>query len=153
MSGINNPLRGRITDRWHALLAEVDGIPGERQEEPGAAGGWSVKDVLGHVAYWDADATTRVRALIAGQEARAVEESEGPNQREAARRSAWSLADVRAELDHSHSALLASRSTRRLSRARRRSITTITCRISSPSETGPPANRTPDRLILTLALN
>ncbi|HET9014180.1 MAG TPA: maleylpyruvate isomerase N-terminal domain-containing protein [Thermomicrobiaceae bacterium] len=108
MSGINDPLRGRIADRWQALMGAIDGVPETRQEEPGAAGGWSVKDVLGHIAFWDADATARVRSLIAGQDARAVEEYEEANQREAARRSAWSLADVRAELDHTHAALLAS---------------------------------------------
>ncbi len=36
--------------RWEEVLAEVD--PG-RYEEPSMHGGWSVKDTVGHVAYYE----------------------------------------------------------------------------------------------------
>jgi hypothetical protein len=37
-------------DAWDALIAQV---PRERMEEPGAAGTWSVKDVVAHVTEYD----------------------------------------------------------------------------------------------------
>ena len=34
------------------LLATIDGLTPEEMVQPGAAGGWSVKDVLAHIAAW-----------------------------------------------------------------------------------------------------
>lgn len=49
--------------RWEALLAEV---PRQRMEEPGAAGHWSVKDVVAHLAWHELEmiGMLRARALV-----------------------------------------------------------------------------------------
>ena len=49
--------------RWEALLAEV-GV--ERLTEPGVAGDWSVKDVLGHLTAYLRAWGARVRAASTG---------------------------------------------------------------------------------------
>jgi uncharacterized damage-inducible protein DinB len=48
---------------WEAALARV---PAERLLEPGVAGGWSVKDVIAHVAWHEREmlGVTRQRALV-----------------------------------------------------------------------------------------
>ncbi|MGZ5291285.1 MAG: maleylpyruvate isomerase N-terminal domain-containing protein [Actinomycetota bacterium] len=42
----------REAEGWAAFLATLDRIPRERWEEPGVLPGWSVKDMLWHVAGW-----------------------------------------------------------------------------------------------------
>jgi hypothetical protein len=47
----------REEDRaWGALNALLDEIPDERMTEPGLTEDWTVKDLLGHLAYWMAEA-------------------------------------------------------------------------------------------------
>jgi uncharacterized protein (TIGR03083 family) len=52
--------------RWDALLARV---PRERMTEPGLPGGWSVKDVVAHVAWGEREAAGVVaaRALVGSE--------------------------------------------------------------------------------------
>lgn len=40
------------------LLAAIDGLPEEAMYQPGAAGYWSVKDVLAHLVAWEAELVT-----------------------------------------------------------------------------------------------
>lgn len=49
-----------------ALDATVKEIPLARMDEPSAVGTWSVKDVIGHVATWDAEDVAIVKGLLAG---------------------------------------------------------------------------------------
>ena len=105
MSGTTNAPRGRIDEAWRALLAAVDQIPETRQTEPGAAGSWSVKDLLGHIAYWDTNTASRVRSVTAGQPAAPWPDFEPINLEQAERRSAWPLDEIRRELHQAHAAL------------------------------------------------
>jgi uncharacterized protein (TIGR03083 family) len=52
--------------RWDALLARV---PRERMTEPGLPGGWSVKDVVAHVAWGEREAAgvVEARALVGSE--------------------------------------------------------------------------------------
>lgn len=49
----------QVTEReaaaWARLEALVAAVPEERRETPALEGGWSVKDVLWHIAYWWGD--------------------------------------------------------------------------------------------------
>lgn len=88
-------VRERVDASWRALRDAVAGVPDERLLEPRAIGDWSVKDVLAHVAFWD-------------DPARAGDEDwQAANERVAAERAGWSLADVRAELASAHGRMLA----------------------------------------------
>lgn len=43
----------RVESSWQGFIDALDGIPDERMVEPGVTGDWSVKDLLGHVAFWE----------------------------------------------------------------------------------------------------
>ena len=72
--------------------------------EPGVSGDWSVKDLLGHVAVWDAYAVAASRTCLAG-------EAPGPvdwraiNEREAEARVGRSVAEQRNEMERVHAAM------------------------------------------------
>lgn len=93
----------KIDASWGQLMETVNGIPEERLTKPGAVGVWSVKDLLGHIAYWDNRAAEEAEDM-AGDEG--VDWAE-QNDRSAAERADWSLAQVQAELERSHARMLA----------------------------------------------
>jgi hypothetical protein len=90
---------------WQLLLDTVNGIPEERLTEAGAVGVWSVKDLLGHIAYWDENAATTAEQLARAETAE-DEDWQVLNDRSAAERASWSLEEIRAELERSHAHVL-----------------------------------------------
>lgn len=53
---------------WHELCARFDAIAHDAWEKPGAAGDWSPKDVMAHVACWHAETVRQFEAFrSAGQ--------------------------------------------------------------------------------------
>ena len=95
----------RIDDSWRGLIAALDGIPDERLAEPGVAGEWSIKDVMGHVAFWDEQAVIAARRHLAGEPPRQVD-WQAVNKREAAARAGRSAAEQRAEMERAHEAVV-----------------------------------------------
>ncbi len=49
----NQKLLDQIEATWTALQASYAGLTPEQMEQPGAAGEWSVKDILSHVTTWE----------------------------------------------------------------------------------------------------
>ncbi|MEW5987392.1 MAG: DinB family protein [Chloroflexota bacterium] len=49
------------------LLLAIESLPDEALLEPGAAGDWSVRDVLGHLTNWEAELVTALLRLKRGQ--------------------------------------------------------------------------------------
>lgn len=49
------------------LLLAIESLPDEALLEPGAAGDWSVRDVLGHLTHWEAELVTALLRLKRGQ--------------------------------------------------------------------------------------
>ncbi|RIK40539.1 MAG: hypothetical protein DCC58_13705 [Chloroflexi bacterium] len=85
----------RIDASWQTLLAALHGVPDAACEQPNAVGAWSIKDVLGHVAFWKGAIAQRAERAVAGG---ALDDGSGPgerwhvtNEREAARRATWTL--------------------------------------------------------------
>ncbi len=95
----------RIDQSWTGLTEVMDGIPAERLEEPGVSGEWSVKDLIAHVAFWDAQAMEKIHRRAAGEPVRTVD-WQAMNDREAAASRSRSLDDLRAELHQAHRQLL-----------------------------------------------
>ena len=91
----------RIERSWRGLMGALAGIPEERLTESGVVGDWSVKDLLGHVAVWDAHAVAAVRRYLSG-EAPGQVDWEALNEREAAARADRSLAEQRSEMEAAH---------------------------------------------------
>ena len=97
--------RRTVDASWDDWLAALDGIPEERLTEPGVCGDWSVKDLIGHVAYWDDDALADVERIMMGrgQAAGTVDER---NAAAAATNATRSLDDLRAEMALTHETLV-----------------------------------------------
>jgi hypothetical protein len=91
---------------WRQLMAAIDGVPPDRLAEPGVAGDWSLKDLLGHIAYWDEHALTEIERALAGLE-RADNEWQAMNEADYAARRDRTVHEQRAAMDQTHAALLA----------------------------------------------
>ena len=98
--------RDRIETSWRGLQDALDGIPEERLTEPNVVGEWSIKDLLGHVAFWDEQAVLAAQRELAGEPRRELD-WEAANARDAAARRDRTLAEQREALDRAHAAVLA----------------------------------------------
>ena len=97
----------RLERSWTAWQDVLAGIPEERLSEAGAAGEWSVKDLMGHLAFWDEQALLAAERHLAGQPPVQVPDWQGMNERQAAERSGRSAAEIRAEMEHAHDLIVA----------------------------------------------
>lgn len=97
----------RLEQSWGALIDALRGIPDERLVEPDAIGTWSVKDVMGHVAFWDEQALLAAERHLAGGEPVEGGDWEGMNERQAAARSDRSAAEQRAGMERAHELIVA----------------------------------------------
>lgn len=91
---------------WDNLMTAINGIPSDRMSEPGVIGDWSVKDILGHVAFWD-------RYSVAEAERRLARDLTPPPQHDTDAMNAenheakagWDVAAIQNELIDAHDAL------------------------------------------------
>ncbi len=95
----------RIEASWRDLLGALDGIPGERLEESGAIGDWSIKDILGHIAFWDEVAIDDAERALAGQ-CEAHDDYQEMNEAEYRKRLGRSLPEQRSAMHQAHAALV-----------------------------------------------
>ena len=56
----------KIQSARQALTAVLESVPVERRAEPGLDGGWSVKDSLVHLTYWEGQLVMMLYQLRAG---------------------------------------------------------------------------------------
>ncbi len=98
-------LLARIEDSWSALMESLDGIPDDRLEEPGAVGEWSLKDVLGHIAFWDEVAVKDAERALAGQP-EDHDDYQAMNDADYLRRRDHSLPEQRSAMHQAHAALV-----------------------------------------------
>lgn len=90
--------------QWEALIAQV---PRERMTEPGVMGAWSVKDIIAHVTWGEAEITeVFLRHALVGSDLWNLPQDERNAAMVAASR-ARSLADVLAEAERAYPRLLA----------------------------------------------
>lgn len=61
-----------LVEAWQALASAVDSFSDAELEQLGVVEGWSVKDLLGHIAFWAQDAARNFR-LIADDNADEVD--------------------------------------------------------------------------------
>ncbi len=108
MSGVDKAAVLRDLDAaWEDLGAAVDSAPEGELEQPGVVDGWSVKDLLGHIAFWADKAARDLELLMQG----GGEEIEAPggaagtdewNDREYRKRKELPLSQVRTEWEQSY---------------------------------------------------
>jgi len=96
----------QLDSEWQALRALVDSLTDDELQEPGVVEEWSVKDLLGHMAFWASKAAGDLKLLVAGR----PDEIPTPgseqataewNARESAARRDRTLSHVRDELERS----------------------------------------------------
>jgi hypothetical protein len=98
-------LLARIEASWSALMEILDDIPDDRQAEPGAVGEWSLKDVFGHIAFWDEVATEDAERVLAGQP-NEHDDYQAMNDADYQRRRDRSLPEQRSAMHQAHAALV-----------------------------------------------
>jgi uncharacterized protein (TIGR03083 family) len=95
-------LTAKEAQDWAVFEELLGAVPEERLETPALDGGWSVKDVLWHVAYWWDD----LGRAAANDWADDGEETDDVNAREQATSRTLPYVEVRAELDDARARLL-----------------------------------------------
>ena len=58
-------LINRLDTAWVAFQASYAGLSNSQLAEPGAAGDWSVKDIIAHVTWWEEEALRHLPLIIA----------------------------------------------------------------------------------------
>ena len=98
-------LLARIDEAWRELFAALDDIPEERLSDPGVIGDWSLKDLFGHLAFWDGHAVEEIERALAGlpREDNAWQQM---NEIEYAARRDHTLSEQRAAMHQAHAALV-----------------------------------------------
>lgn len=95
----------RIEDSWSAFLTSVDDLTEEQLLERDAVGEWSLKELFGHIAFWDGLGQENAALVLSGQ-ARQFDDFEDLNQADHAARLGRTLAEERAALHQAHAALV-----------------------------------------------
>jgi hypothetical protein len=88
----------------------VEGVPEDRWSEAGVVGNWSIKDLLGHIAFWESRAVAAVSRTIRGEpdpEQPADYDFEPINQEQHGIRAGWSIEAIRKEMYDTHAELMA----------------------------------------------
>jgi hypothetical protein len=105
-------LQQRMSQERAALEAALAGLSDARMLEAGVVGAWSIKDLLGHMAFWAQEAAKNTELVKAGRQGQIVRPDTSKaidrwNAREQRLRAGRSLAEVRYELEESHQRALA----------------------------------------------
>ena len=105
-------VRERMNQEWAALGAALAGLSDAQMLEPGVVGAWSMKDVLGHVAFWAQEGAKNTELVKAGRQREIArpgdpETTDRWNAREQQLRARRPLAELRREMDESHQRALA----------------------------------------------
>ena len=97
----------RMNQEWAALDMALSGLSDEQMLETGVVSEWSVKDLLGHMAFWAQQAAKNTELVKAGRQDEIArpdspETTDRWNARERFARADRPLAQVRRELEESH---------------------------------------------------
>ncbi len=102
----------RIADSYAALAATIGASPPRELTLPDLHGGWSIKDEVAHVTFWEERLLPIMRAAIAGEEppyrsgVGSAEKIEAMNAEVFAVSRQRDLDDVLADMDRTHAALV-----------------------------------------------
>jgi hypothetical protein len=95
----------RIEEAWRELFAALDDVPEDRMSDPGVIGDWSLKDLFGHLAFWDEHAVAEIERALAGlpREDNAWQQM---NETDHAARRDRTLPEQRSAMHQAHAALV-----------------------------------------------
>jgi Mycothiol maleylpyruvate isomerase N-terminal domain len=97
--------RKLIEPGWNQLITLLGGIPEEAVESPDVVGDWSVKLIVGHIAYWERNAERVIRLEMAEEQIPPID-TDAVNAQVAAEDRAKSYKDLRKSLVADHDKLL-----------------------------------------------
>jgi len=60
-------LLAKLERAWAALHESYAGLSDAEMTEPAVVGGWSVKDIVAHVTWWEEEALTHLPTILAGK--------------------------------------------------------------------------------------
>ena len=99
----------RLERGWRELHESLDGLSHEEMVEPVFDGGWSVKDLLGHVTTWEEEAIKAMDLMARGQPQpryRQYRGIDGFNAWQSEKKAGLSLEDVQSQLMETHHMLM-----------------------------------------------
>jgi DinB family protein len=100
----------RLVTAWKALLDSYADLSEGELLEPGVTGGWSVRDIIAHVTWWEEEALTHLPLVLAGGRPPRYSEMYGGidafNARMTEQGKALSLTEVLRQRDDVHRRLL-----------------------------------------------
>jgi hypothetical protein len=100
-------ITGRIEANWRDFHGSYAGLSDEEMLIPGVTGDWSARDILAHVAVWDALALSVLPGILeTGRHVKLGEHIDTYNARMTEEKRHLSLAEVRQELEDTHRRLL-----------------------------------------------
>ncbi|MBI1886690.1 MAG: maleylpyruvate isomerase N-terminal domain-containing protein [Chloroflexi bacterium] len=99
----------QLDDAWATVRAAVESVPEEEVEQLGVVESWSVKDLLGHMAFWADKAASDLNVVAARRPGDVLKPADGEevdawNAREAERREGFSFEAVKQEWHKGHEA-------------------------------------------------
>src|SRR3989441_2921798 len=104
--GTSSDLLARIEEGYLATRCVIDALPPQRFAEA-LPSGWTLKDVVAHLAAWEETVPPRVASVLAGRgDTREHEDIEGFNRRVVMGSKDASVADVLVRFGASHATLL-----------------------------------------------
>ena len=107
MSADKAAIERDLREAWEDIRALVGSLSERELTEAGVVEEWSIKDLLGHMAFWAEKAAADLRSLAGGEQERiespsSLEELNDWNARESTSRSGKSLAELRTEWEKSY---------------------------------------------------
>lgn len=96
----------KIETSWTGLMDALAGIPDDKLRERGAVGEWSIKDLMGHIAFWDDRAVINAARFNSGAPVDEEVDVQAANAREAAAGADRSLEEQRATMLRAHQAVV-----------------------------------------------
>jgi hypothetical protein len=103
-------LLGKIDQAWNSFQDSYAGLTPGQMQAPGAAGNWSVKQILAHVTTWEEEALKNLPLILAGQRTPRYKDQYGGidafNDLMAERKRDLTLDDVLHQLEMTHQRLL-----------------------------------------------
>jgi hypothetical protein len=100
----------KIEQAWEAFQDSYAGLTDEQILEPGVTADWSVKDILAHVTWWEAEALKHLPSILQGGRPPRYADLYGGidafNAQMTERKRGLKLSEVRYQLDKTHLRLL-----------------------------------------------
>jgi hypothetical protein len=90
----------RFDQEWNAFEESYAGLPEAEMARPGVAGEWSVRDLIGHVATWDAEGAKAAALMVKGR--RQPKYSDSYNDEQVVAKRSLSLRALKKDAKDSH---------------------------------------------------